>query len=192
MSLILLVGKKSSGKDTVADYMVNNGWIKVSFAGFLKQSLQILFGLKNEQLWGDKKEIIDDRWGVSPRWLMQTLGTDILREHLRKDLSTKITIKKKEYNFSYHIKRLHQEVQKLLQQNKKIVVADTRFQDEIEWGRLLGGKIIKIIRKDLKLNQYSNHKSEAIESLENIDLILHNDSSLKSLYENVNNIIIKQ
>jgi len=192
MSLILLVGKKGSGKDTVADYMVNNGWVKVSFAGFLKQGLQVLFGLQDEQLWGDKKEVIDTKWEVSPRWLMQTIGTDILRDFMKNKLSYKVMINNKEYNFSFHIKRLHQEVEKLLKQNKNVVVADTRFQDEIKWGRLLGGKIIKITRKDIKSNKYSNHKSEEIESLENIDLVLNNDSSIESLYDNVKEIIIKQ
>ena len=162
MSLILLVGKKSSGKDTVADHLVKSGWIKVSFADNLKKSLQILFGLSDDQLWGDKKEEIDKEWGVSPRWLMQIVGTNILRDYIGNELSKQIIIENKQYSFSYHIKRLHQQVTDLLKQNKNVVVADARFQDEIDWGKLLNGKIIKIIRNNIKDNKYSEHKSEEI------------------------------
>lgn len=190
MSLILLVGKKRSGKDTIADYLVKTGWIKVSFAGYLKRGLQILFGLSDQQLWGDSKEEIDQNWGVSPRWLMQTIGTDVLRDKMGSNLSQDVIIDKKTYKFSYHIKRLNQQVTKLLEQNKNVVVSDARFQDEIEWGRLLGGKIIKIIRQDLKSNQYSEHKSEDIDTLKNIDLTLYNNSTIKSLYNKVQQILI--
>lgn len=188
MSLLLLAGKKGSGKDTVADYLVKSGWIKLSFAGYLKKALEILFGFEKEQLWGNKKEVNDSFWEASPRYLMQLIGTNVLRDYLKNKISKKIIINNKEYNFSFHIKRLHKEVKKLLDENKKVVIADTRFQDEINWGKLLNGKVIKIIRKNLKKNKYSEHKSENINKLQNIDLELNNNSNLESLYNKINNL----
>ena len=188
MVLLLLAGKKGSGKDTVADYLVKKDWIKLSFAGYLKKALQILFDFSDDQLWGNKKESIDNFWNVSPRYLMQTFGTDILRDYLQNKISKNIIINKKEYKFSFHIKRIHKQVIKLLDENKNIVIADTRFQDEINWGKLLNCKVIKINRENIKNNIYSKHKSEKINKLQNIDLELNNNSTLESLYNKINNL----
>ena len=85
--IIGITGKAGSGKDTVADYLVkNHDFIKLSFAGILKQGMQILFNLSDDQLHHPLvKEKIDPRWGKSPRELMQWLGTDILRKNIRQD-----------------------------------------------------------------------------------------------------------
>ena len=73
MPIILIAGCKGSGKDTLADEFVKQGWKKYSMADALKKGVQILFNLSDKQLWGDEKEVIDERWGVSPRYLLQTI-----------------------------------------------------------------------------------------------------------------------
>ena len=79
--LIAFLGKKSSGKDTVANFLIkNDDYIKYVFADPLKKGIQAFFNLSDDQLYDEKlKEIIDPRWGVSPRKLLQTIGTDIFQ-----------------------------------------------------------------------------------------------------------------
>ena len=53
MTLIAIVGRAGSGKDTVADILVrNHGWAKIALADPLKRAAQDFFGFTNEQLWG--------------------------------------------------------------------------------------------------------------------------------------------
>ena len=56
MECIGLLGQKGSGKDTLADYLVNNkGFVKYSFATPVKNISKILFNLSYEQLYGNLK-----------------------------------------------------------------------------------------------------------------------------------------
>jgi len=77
MDRVGLLGNKGCGKDTLADYLVKeNQFIKYSFADPVKEIAKIMFNLNEEQLNGNLKEVIDDRWGVSPRVMFQRIGTE--------------------------------------------------------------------------------------------------------------------
>ena len=66
--IIGISGKKRSGKDTVADFLIQEyGFIKYGFADPIKQIAKIIFGFNEEQLYGDKKEEIDKIWKIKPR-----------------------------------------------------------------------------------------------------------------------------
>jgi len=81
MTIIGLIGIKRSGKDTFADYIVEKyGYEKYSFAGPLKDACKIMFCLNNEQIDGNLKEVIDPRFGISPRHMFQFMGTEVMRE----------------------------------------------------------------------------------------------------------------
>src|SRR5437868_1800318 len=81
--LIGIVGRKGVGKDTAADFICREyGFMKMAFAGPLKEICRILFGFNDEQLNGELKEIIDEGWGVSPRRALQFIGTDLFRKHI--------------------------------------------------------------------------------------------------------------
>ena len=70
---------------------------------------------------------------MSPRFMMQYLGTDVLRTLLGSKLDNSITYKNKKYKASFHIKRIHQLIVPLLEEGKKIIIVDARFQDEIDY-----------------------------------------------------------
>ena len=68
MVLIGIVGKKYSGKDTAADYLVaNHNFTKMAFADPVKKVAKELFNFNDEQLYGNLKEATDERWGISPQ-----------------------------------------------------------------------------------------------------------------------------
>tara|TARA_B100000123_G_scaffold271526_1_gene251590 strand:+ start:488 stop:838 length:351 start_codon:yes stop_codon:yes gene_type:complete len=84
--IIGLAGKKGSGKDTIADYLcAHYGFINYGFGDPIKEIGRIMFDFTDEQLYGSKKEIIDTKWGISPRDFFQKFGTEygqfILPEH---------------------------------------------------------------------------------------------------------------
>lgn len=83
--IIGLCGPAGSGKTTAAGYLARVYGAKVyAFATPLKQIVGNAFGLSYSQLYGTQaeKEANDERYNVSPRWLMQRIGTDGIRHVL--------------------------------------------------------------------------------------------------------------
>lgn len=131
--LIGLSGKAGSGKTTLANYLVKqHGYKDFAFADKLKVVVGAAFDLSYDQLHGHSKEIVDPRWGRSPRWLMQFLGTDILRSHW-----PDIWIR--------HLRQTILDVLSLFGQ-KPIVITDVRFIDEAEALRQLGAVLVRLER----------------------------------------------
>lgn len=80
MVIIALCGLKRVGKDTVADYLVESrGFRHVKFTEPLKDGLCAFFGFTREQIEGPDKDVVDRTWGVTPRRVMQWMGTDVMQ-----------------------------------------------------------------------------------------------------------------
>ena len=86
--IIGITGPKGGGKDTAADYLVKcMPWRKkVSFADPFKIMLREGLGLTDEQLWGSEKDTVDPRYAVTPRYLLQTIGTEWGRDMVKNDI----------------------------------------------------------------------------------------------------------
>lgn len=86
--IIGIAGAKGGGKTEVAEYLVKcMPWLrKVSFADPMKHMLQAGLKLTDAQLWGDEKEVVDPRYGVTPRWMLQSLGTEWGRDLIKRDI----------------------------------------------------------------------------------------------------------
>lgn len=197
--LIGIIGKKYSGKTTCADYITSKyDFITTSFADPLKQACAALFMLDDEQLYGDKKEIADEKWfDVSPRQIMQFVGTDLLRDNMHKlipDLGSNIFV----YRFGLWYHKLRQSDTKI-----NVIISDVRFKNEAYAIRQAGGILVKIIRPTVKQhrsllqklkskfrsNDTSQHISE--KELDKIiyDILIINDSDLVNLYEKIDILI---
>ena len=48
----------------------------------MKEAIKPLFLLDDEQLYGAKKDVVDSRWGVTPRQIMRYVGVDTLMYNL--------------------------------------------------------------------------------------------------------------
>lgn len=132
--LIGLSGKSGSGKSTVGDYLAGaHGYQQFAFADALKDAVGVAFGFTEEQLDGRLKELVDPRWGVSPRWCMQWLGTEVLRAKWP-DI------------WIHHLRR---EILDFLSINGQcpVVVTDVRFKDEAEALKAMGGLLVRIERE---------------------------------------------
>jgi hypothetical protein len=74
-TVIGLMAKAQSGKSTTAKYLVKEyGATLLSISKPIKTIVQAMFGFTDEQTWGDLKEVVDERWGITPRKPMQDLG----------------------------------------------------------------------------------------------------------------------
>ena len=134
-NLIALAGLAGSGKTTAADYLVKaHGFTCISFAGPIKSMLRIL-GLTalediEEAIEGGGKEKPNHLLcGKSPRFAMQTLGTEWGRGMIGPDLWVNIWTKRARIKLDH---------------NRRIVADDCRFDNSAAAVRELGGTIIRI------------------------------------------------
>ena len=115
MKIIGLCGEKGSGKDTICEFLSKIYNVKrVAFADPLKESLKDLFLWNDDTFSREKKEMIDEYWGVSPRQMCQILGTDVIRNSIFDKFNNIIKVKNNEYKVSFWIKRIHKELEELL------------------------------------------------------------------------------
>ena len=175
--LIGLAGKKRSGKDTVAEYLRRKlGFVQMSFAFPLKQALKALFLLSDEQLNGDKKEDVDEYWGVSPRFLMQKFGTEIIRTHANLLVPG--------IGSEFWTRRLQMEYERQYKnQGVPVVVSDVRFPNEAALIREMGGIVIYIDRPSLP--SVDTHASEQSMSPSEAEFVIENNTTIPDLYDKV-------
>jgi hypothetical protein len=212
--LIGIVAPKHSGKDTAGDYLCKSyHFKKYNFADPLKDGLADIFGFTHEQLYGKNKEELDPFWGVSPREVLQKMGTEIFQYEVPKNIpeldkfgrlfwvkrfekwymDELFSFGKKQLVWTNSIleammKGLPHTFLDNLRPHLRIVISDIRFQHEADKVKELGGILIKINR-DTKENEYSQHTSE-IECNEIIcDYNINNNSDMYNLYKQIDNIM---
>lgn len=178
--IIGTLGKKSHGKDTISDHLVKNyGYTKRAFADPIKEVSKILFNFTDDQLYGNKKETVDENWNVSPRTVMQYIGTDVFRKDINKIMPG--------INDDFWVKSL---ANKIKDTNDNIVISDVRFQNEVDCIHKLGGIVIKVERSGK--DNIDQHISETcIDQIEDYDYLINNSGSLEELYRKVD-IVMKK
>lgn len=180
--LLGLLAKKRHGKDTFADYLVSHyNFEKDALAEPLKKVCRELFVLSDEQLYGDLKEVVDERYGVSTRQIMQFVGTELFRKQMNQlipSLEDQIWVKLQEQRYLNAVKK-----------NPKVrfVVADIRMPNEANMIKKLGGIIIKIVRPDFESSD--QHSSEQIDLITNFDYEIINDGTLEEYYNKINKLM---
>lgn len=206
--IIGVCGFIGSGKDTVADYLVNvHHFRRESFAATLKDAVSAIFGWDREMLEGrtrssrEWREQPDSWWTqrlgreITPRWILQHWGTEVCRMHFHDDI---------------WIASLEN---KLRNNRDDVVISDCRFPNEINAIRQVGGKIVRIVRgpepawypNAVKYNAGPSkigwalgrhaldaagiHPSEYAWVGTDFDAVLDNNSSLDSLYQQVTGLV---
>ena len=178
LNIIGITGRKRHGKDTLGDYLVSNyGYTKIGFADALKEGCRHIFGFNDDQLYGNSKEIDDAFWKASPRKVLQYVGTDLFRDQLscvlpevKDDIWVKV-------------------VEKTILQNpdKKYVITDVRFNNELAFIKKYNGLTIKVQRDSI--NKTDAHISESFIDELQTNYTIKNSGTIEELYENFNNIV---
>ena len=139
--IVGICGLIGSGKGTVGDILVEQGFVKVSFADKLKDGVSTIFGWDRAMLEGDTdesrqwREQRDNYWSdetqmeVTPRLVLQLFGTDCMRDGFYDgvwvSLLKKTILDNPEQNY---------------------VIPDVRFENEIKMIRSIGGEVWEIRR----------------------------------------------
>ena len=164
-----LSGWAKSGKDTIANYLVeNHGYRKVSFADPMREALLRLdpvipyMGV-NMRLsvavrligWEDVKRNSPD-----VRVLLQRFGTEVGREMFGQNFWVDLAMSK-------------------IQPGEKIVFADVRYKNEAEAVSASGGVVVRVNRDGVVAA--NDHSSEHDLDDYNFDLVIDNNGSLEDL-----------
>lgn len=170
MKLIGICGPARSGKDTSADFLVENyGFRQQAFADPLRDALSAMLGLSQVDF-TDNKEIDLMLVGRSPRYLMQTLGTEWGRDMVNPSIWTRLASAR------------------LLQAGRAMTVfSDVRFENEAAWIRGCGGKVLFLERPSAPAVR--KHSSESVAIPCPGDYTICNDGSLADLYKSLMRIM---
>ena len=175
-STIGLTGVAGSGKDTVADILCREyGFVRMSFASPLKAAVKTMFSLTESHVNGELKEQpIGWLGGVTPRHIMQTLGTEWGREHICDDVWIRVA------------DIVHASI---LEQNPsaRIVITDVRFENEADWVRSIGGNVWFIVRPNAGTSH--KHSSESGIPACTEDSVIDNSAGIEYLPETVRQAI---
>ncbi len=204
--IIGICGFIGSGKDTIADFLVNfHGFRRESFANTLKDAISAVFGWDRTMLEGRTKEArewreqVDFWWSnrlgrqITPRWVLQYWGTEVCRKAFHDDI---------------WIASLEN---KLRNSKDDVVISDCRFPNEIDSIRNAGGKIIWVQRGELpswynlavdankginlafqELKRIGIHASETAWVGTDFDHIIDNNGTIDQLYSQVRDLLISQ
>jgi len=203
--IIGVCGFIGSGKDTIADYLVNfHEFRRESFANTLKDAVSAVFGWDRTLLEGRTKEArewreqVDAWWAerldmplLTPRLMLQLWGTEVCRRGFHDDI---------------WIASLEN---KLRNSKDDVVISDCRFPNEISSIRKAGGKIVWVNRGELPdwydtaiaANQGSNvahnqlkmmkiHASETAWVGTDFDAVIDNNGSIDDLYQQIQTLVI--
>lgn len=154
--IIGLSGRMGVGKNTVANYLVaKHGYADLAFATPLKEAAAAIFGFNREQLHGKLKEVVDPFWEMTPRKVLQLLGTDCVRKVIRDDVWVKraqqcVDETRKRYQAMYvdDVAAIQMGItfDAVGFVPKGIVVTDCRFSDEAYAIQQWGGEMWRLDR----------------------------------------------
>jgi len=208
--IIGVCGFIGTGKDTIADYLVNiHQFRRESFASTLKDAVSSVFGWDRELIEGrtrqarEWREQVDPWWSkrlempdLTPRWVLQYWGTEVCRRGFHDNI---------------WIASLEN---KLRNSRDDIVISDCRFPNEIKSIKDAGGIVVRVVRgpdpewyplasivnagnshirwalAKADLAQYNIHASETAWAGTDFDAVLDNNGSLDHLYQQINDLVL--
>jgi hypothetical protein len=196
--IISITGKIGSGKDTIADiimqYTPYHDWEIKKFAGKLKVIAEILSGVPkiNFEDQEFKKQDMGPAWGMTYRDLLQKLGTEAMRNGLHENVWVNALFS--DYNREWVSigDNTASEDAFLDKIYPNWIITDTRFPNELEAAKALNGITIKVIR-DSGNTIGTTHASEtALDDYTEWDYIVDNNGSFEELKTQVFSILEKE
>lgn len=128
--IIAICGAKRSGKDVLAEHLVQKyNYKRISFAEPLKIAVKGLFNFEDNQVGigedtgDDRKDIVDERWGITPRAALQFFGTEMMQEKIQELLPNM----KRNFFANTLVNHINN-----AKEDTKFVISDLRFIHEYE------------------------------------------------------------
>ena len=191
--LIGVVGLIGSGKGTVADRLEEKyGYRKDSFAKSLKDAVSSMFNWDREMLEGKTessrywREQPDKFWSqkfgkpVTPRWVLQHFGTEVMRGNMYDSIWVDSCIGR--------------------YKGQNTVMSDTRFPNEVKKIREHGGIII-LVKRGSDPEWFTNyvegnientgiHSSEYAWAKEEFDYVIENNGTKEQLSAKLDELLV--
>jgi hypothetical protein len=176
--IVAFAGRKGSGKDEAGRQLIREGYKPVKFADALKGMLRFYLmyrGVDNEtierMIEGDLKEVETPYFeGKTPRWAMQSLGTEWGRDCIGNDIWINATKDRCDSIDAW------------------VVITDLRFDNESQACEKWGARRIRIERPNAVINEASDHPSEtAIDNLD-VDAVVQNSGTLDQFHKMVSKV----
>lgn len=164
MTTVGLCGFIGSGKNTVADILkTNHGFEIFSYADSLKDAVSNIFGWPRHLLEGNTeisrtfRETTDFWWSrrldikdLTPRWVLQNIGTDCLRQHFHPDIWIASLDRK------IHVA------------GGRAVVTDCRFENEIINILKNNGLIVQVFRTNPSWIEFADGAAHGCEKCQQV------------------------
>lgn len=207
--IIGVCGFIGSGKDTIADYLVNyHGFRRESFANSLKDAVAQVFGWDRTLLEGRTKQAREWREQIDP-WWSNRLGMEITPRKILQYWGTEVC--RKAFHDDIWIASLEN---KLRNSKDDIVISDCRFPNEIKSIKNAGGIVIRVKRgsdpewyeaaesmnrgdvgnmswaiSTDKIKKLGIHASETAWVGTKFDQVFENDGSIEDLFNKVRDLV---
>lgn len=177
IEVVLLGYQKQAGKDTLANLLVErDGFYRVAFADKLKNIAADLYGFTDEQIHGGQKEVIDPRYNMTPRTMLQKLGSEAIRGQVWDRTWT-----------DYVFKRL---IPFAVEKGwTKFVITDLRFKTEVDdainFALHNNAKVrfVNVVRPELKTGADKHASENELRSFEDWDFRVVNFGTPTQMYE---------
>lgn len=205
--IILISGKKQSGKNTVSDMIADildkKRDIEIeegSFAEILKEFLAKIIGMdssmfEDEQFkkksLGEEFDIVDKSGidskalysNVSPRFLMEYVGTELIRKQWNKNI------------WAYGLLNKYKEIRRKYNfDNKQLVfvVSDLRFRNELEIFKKEERNLftIRVVRDEVAQDSKSESEID-LDNYKDWDYVIHNNGTEINLRKEVEKALLK-
>lgn len=173
--LVGFAGAKRAGKDVAASHLVScHGFVRYAFATPLKQLCQGLFGLTHDQVDGDSKDHVAAQYGITPRRIMQMVGTDCIRTICPTFWTDAFDVWLSEMRDVGHMQH--------------VVVSDVRFQNEVDLIHKRGGRVFLLTRECCTV--CDRHISEQARILKGLDGVIRNEGSIADMWRAVDKAVV--
>lgn len=177
--LIGILGHMGEGKTAAAKHLQRYHDYKIlSFSTALKKAASMLFRVPMESFTNPMLKATPLlEWGLTPRSILQILGTECMRDHFGNDFWVKAL--------------LHEIVANgAIPPTDDIVIDDVRFPEEIKMVRDLGGKLIRIIRPNNPYLTITTHRSEHVDRNGGYIKVVNN-GTIEKLHQEIDAVLIQ-
>lgn len=163
--IIGITGRKGVGKDTAGMALKLRGWHQDSFADPIRKCVADLLGVSLSELEAIKEQPVEWLYkepfaaSMTPRKMMQTLGTEWGREMVHGELWLRA-------------------LDRRIAGKTQVFISDVRFVNEATFIHKLGGHVIEIVRET---GHQDSHASEAGLDPTFVDARVTNDGSIELL-----------
>lgn len=173
--LISFSGKAASGKDTAVSILTGKGFKRRAFADQVKRVAKMMFDLTPEQMSdNEQKEAMDERWGKTPRQILQQVGVgmrdvhpDVWCRYVLQDIADLYDLEKQSF-----------------------AISDLRFPNEMAAIKAMGGFCVRVERPGSGSKTGGKDISEtALDKVKKWDFVLDNSKDIPHLEKQINEML---